>query len=259
MKKMLSSIGIGSAKVDTVLNNDEFVPGEIIEGVVHIEGGKVEQKIEDVYLSIVATYTEIKEFEFGDKEKEMEMTKQAVLSKVKIIDAFTIGKGERVQFPIQVQLSYDTPLTLGKTKVWIQTGLDIDNAIDPSDRDYIRVTPNHLVDGLFKSLEDIGFRMYEVECETTKTLRNRLPFIQEFEFKAKSGPFHARLDELEVVLFVEENKVSAILEIDRKARGSKSLLSEMLEKDESVVRFTYTEEDIPNLQNSLYELINQHS
>ncbi|MFS1512470.1 sporulation protein [Chengkuizengella sp. SCS-71B] len=259
MKKMLSSIGIGGAKVDTILNNDEFVPGEMIEGVVHIEGGKVEQKIEEIYLSIVSTYTEVKEFELGDEEKEMEMTKQVVLSKVKISEVFTIGKNEKKQFPIQIQLPYDTPLTLGKTKVWIQTGLDIDNAIDPSDRDYIRVTPNHLIDGLFKSLEDIGLRMYDVECEATKTLRNRLPFIQEFEFKTKSGPFHGRLDELEVVLFVEENQVTAILEIDRKAKGFKGLLSEMLEKDESVIRFTYTEEDIPNLQNSLYELIDQHS
>ncbi|WP_420826780.1 sporulation protein [Chengkuizengella sediminis] len=25
---------------------------------------------------------------------------------------------------------HDTPLTLGNTKVWIQTGLDIDNATD---------------------------------------------------------------------------------------------------------------------------------
>ena len=31
-KKMLSSVGIGSAKVDTVLDKEECVPGEMIEG-----------------------------------------------------------------------------------------------------------------------------------------------------------------------------------------------------------------------------------
>ncbi|MDP5273956.1 sporulation protein [Chengkuizengella axinellae] len=255
MKKMLSSIGIGSAKVDTVLNNDEFVPGDIIEGVVHIEGGKVEQKIEDVYLSIVTTYTEEREI----NDNEVDLTKQAVLNKIKISEPFTIGKGEKKEFPVQIQLPYDTPLTIGKTKAWIQTGLDIDNAVDPSDRDSIKITPNHLIDGLFKSLEDLGFRLYEVECEASKSLSNRLPFIQEFEFKPTSGPFKGKLDELEVVLFAEESQITVVLEVDRKARGFKGLLSEMLEKDESVIRFTYTVEDIPNLQNGLYEIIEKHS
>ncbi|GAA3326685.1 hypothetical protein GCM10020331_063590 [Ectobacillus funiculus] len=43
-KIFLASVGIGAAKVDTVLQRDEWAVGEEVKGLVHIAGGAVEQK-----------------------------------------------------------------------------------------------------------------------------------------------------------------------------------------------------------------------
>jgi len=54
--KMLSSFGIGSAKVDTKLHKNSYIAGEELTCVVEITGGKVEQKIDEIYLSVKTKY-----------------------------------------------------------------------------------------------------------------------------------------------------------------------------------------------------------
>ena len=44
-QKFLASVGIGNAKVDTVLEKDEYIVGEEILGKVHITGGSVSNKL----------------------------------------------------------------------------------------------------------------------------------------------------------------------------------------------------------------------
>ncbi len=44
-QKFLASVGIGSAKVDTVLEKDEYIVGEEIVGKVHITGGQLASKL----------------------------------------------------------------------------------------------------------------------------------------------------------------------------------------------------------------------
>lgn len=55
-KKILSSIGIGAAKVDTRLNESHCTPGGELTGVVHIEGGSVEQSVDSIYLFFNTLY-----------------------------------------------------------------------------------------------------------------------------------------------------------------------------------------------------------
>ncbi|MEF1229208.1 sporulation protein, partial [Vibrio fortis] len=45
-KKLKASLGIGAAKVDTVLDNIEVFQGGELSGNVHILGGDVEQQID---------------------------------------------------------------------------------------------------------------------------------------------------------------------------------------------------------------------
>ena len=42
-----------------------------------------------------------------------------------------IPANENREIPFSFQLPYETPLTYGKSKVWIKTGMDIKNALDP--------------------------------------------------------------------------------------------------------------------------------
>lgn len=55
-KKMLASLGIGSAQVDARLEQDSLVPGEVVRGEVHITGGDVAQEIDEIYMYVITHY-----------------------------------------------------------------------------------------------------------------------------------------------------------------------------------------------------------
>lgn len=251
--KIFASIGIGAAKVDTKLSSTSYKAGDVVEGIVEVTGGNVEQKIDEIYMTVFATY--IKE---ADDQK---YTKQAEIAKVKLNEPFVITANEKKEIPFSFELPLDTPITKGASRVWIQTGLDIKGAVDPADRDYIEIIPNALTSAILETISNIGFKLRQVENEEAPyRLRKRLPFIQEFEFYPVSGPFRGKLDELEVVFFqISQDEVEVILEIDRRARGLGGFLAEALDMDESIVKLTITTNDVPNLQDKLTDVIARFS
>jgi sporulation-control protein len=252
-QKILASIGVGAASVDTRLEKSTYIPGEKVNGIVVVRGGNIEQKIDEIYLSLMTHYIKEKD----DKK----YVKQAVIHKEKINQPFTILANETKEIPFSFQLPYDTPITLGKTKVWVHTGLEIRNAIDPSDSDFIEVLPTPLMNAVINSVKELGFRLRETECEEVSyRLRKRLPFVQEFEFVPQRGLFRGKLDELEII-FSENNgnSLEIILQIDRRPRGLGGLLAEALDLDESFVRLTYQEKDIPFVKEKIRQTIERYS
>lgn len=251
--KVFASVGIGSAKVDTKLENDTLTAGEQVRGVVEIQGGNVEQKVDEIYLTLNTTY--IKE---SDDKK---YTVSAMIDRFRLVDSFTISPNERKEIPFSFQLPTDTPISIGRTRIWVATGLDIKNAVDPTDKDYISVVPNALVSAVFQAVEELGFRMREADCqEAPYRLRKRLPFIQEFEFVPTSGPFRGKLDELELVFHdITDNQMDVYMQVDRRARGLGGFLSESLGTDETNVRISVSKSDIPNLRSKLQSVIERYS
>ncbi|WP_449536587.1 sporulation protein [Ferdinandcohnia sp. Marseille-Q9671] len=251
--KILSSIGVGSARVDTKLTTDQLRVGEKVSGVVEIVGGSTEQQIDEIYLSLMTTYLK--------ESNDRKFNQQATIEKIKIVERFTIGSNEKREIPFSFVLPLDTPATLGKTKVWIQTGLDIKNAIDPTDKDYLSVSPSPLMAGVLNAVYDLGFSLRKVDCEAAPyRLRKRLPFIQEFEFVPTSGAYRGKLDEVEVMFFPQSpDQLEVLMQVDRRARGLGSFLAEALEMDESYVRFTVNTSDLPNLKSQINSLISRHS
>jgi sporulation-control protein len=251
--KFLATMGIGNAKVDTRLEKDTFLPGEQVQGHVEIVGGNVEQSIDEIYLTLNTTYIK----EHDDKK----YTQTATIERVRINEPFTIGVNEKKVFPFNFNLPMDTPLTYGSTRVWVATGLDIKNAVDPKDADYIKVQPNELIHSLFLALTDLGFKLRNSDCEAAPAkFRGRQPYIQEFEFVPYSGAFRGKLDELELVYFQTNlDSADVYFEIDRRARGLAGLFAEALEMDETRVATTITKNDIPNLASKINALIAKYA
>ena len=54
--KVLASVGIGSAKVDTVLEKNLYTAGETVYGKVVIQGGNTEQEIDSINLALKTKY-----------------------------------------------------------------------------------------------------------------------------------------------------------------------------------------------------------
>lgn len=251
--KVFASVGIGSATVDTKLEKDTYMPGETVKGIVEIRGGKVNQQIDEIYLSLKTNYLR----ESDDRKYNV----TATIDRFRVTAPFNIAANERKEIPFSFQLPYDTPLSIGRSKIWVTTGLDIKGAVDPSDKDYLKIIPNRLMAAVFNAIDNLGFRIREADCEEApRRLRSRLPFVQEFEFVPVSGPFRGRLDELEVVFLPSGyGGLDLLLQVDRRARGLASLFSEALGTDETNLRLSVTDSDIPYLQQKLQTVIQRYS
>lgn len=231
-KKVLASVGIGSAKVDTQLDNNALVPGELVRGKSVIIGGNAEQTIDRINLFVMT--------EVIREKNDRKVHEKIIVDSVSVGNSFTIKAGEKKEIEFQFKLPIHTPPTIGKTRVWIQTGLDVPNAVDPKDRDFIKVNQHAYMKTILSALTDVlGFQLRKVEMEYSKRYR----FVQEFEFKPRSE-FRRDLDELEVMFFMKENEVELLLQIDRRVKGLGSLLSEALEMDESFVRVRFSNHDL---------------
>lgn len=251
--KVFASIGIGAATVDTKLERDTLVPGEAVKGIVEIRGGSVEQQIDAIYLSLYTTYLK--------ESDERKYTVNALIDQVRLNEPFVIKSQETKQIPFSFELPIDTPISMGRTKIWVATGLDIKNAVDPSDKDFIKVVPNPLMEAVLSVVNDLGFRLREVECEEAPyRIRKRLPFVQEFEFVPITGTYRGKLDELEIVFFPSSSTMTDIyMQVDRKARGLGGFLAEALEMDESHVHFTVSSGDLPSLREKINSVIQKFS
>lgn len=237
--KLLKSIGIGSASVDTRLPKRNYMVGETIEGTTFIKGGTGSQTIDSVYLSLMTDY----EVEVDDHK----VRRSVELDRIQLFEPFVLNAGEERVIPFRLRIPMNTPATMGKSAVWLQTGLDIKMAIDPQDRDVIDVAPHPLVNAFIEAASQLGFRLYKVDCEKAPFSMGGAQFVQEFEFKALGGEFRGRLDELEAVFQLTETQVNVTLQIDRRVRDLGSFLAESMGMDESYVRFTFTQADLPNL------------
>ncbi len=251
MKKMMARVGVGSSEVDTILNRNVLVPGETVDGVIKIRAGSVEQTIEKIDLTLHTTYVQ--------KKDDSKVTKSAQIARYAVANQFTIPPNDEREFPFSFTLPLDAPISKGKSKVWLQTGLDIKSAVDPQDKDMIQIAPHPYINAFLQAVDGLGFKLREVENEEAHDF-GRLPFIQEFEFHATHGAFRSRLDELEAVFQpVSKDNIRVILEIDRKARGFSGFLSEMLETDESKVQFMLTTDDVNEIQRQLTDVLNQYA
>ncbi|PTX60714.1 sporulation-control protein spo0M [Melghirimyces profundicolus] len=245
----VASPGIGNAKVDTRLKQAQYRQGEMVEGEVFIQGGQVEQKIDEIYLYLVILY---------HRENSQH---EYVMEEHRLSEVFTIGPRETKVIPFEFQLPHDTPVTTGGCPVFLKTGLDIQMAVDPDDTDGIEVLPHPLVEKVLQVVERIGFQLVDIDFEF-ENFYSRHPFIQEFEFKP-TGDLRGSLDELDLMFYVGEERLEAIFQVDRRATDLMTSLEEALELDRKTFRVSVTAEEVKGgdqeLERKLADLIYQHS
>ncbi|CCN33423.1 sporulation protein [Vibrio nigripulchritudo] len=230
-KKTLASFGIGNAKVDSILQQEVLIPGQNVSIKIHVYGGSSAQEVDNIDLKLCCRY--VREVP-ADNDKShvqegMQTKKQNVkyaLASWQLPYAFTIEPSEERVFDVELPIPWNTPVTIGDAKVWLETGLDISMAIDPTDKDVLTVRPDPLMDGIFTALEEQGLRIRQVECEEAKGFE--LPFVQEFEFVPTTGPYHGRWRELEIVAYRDENELKLWFEVDRRKRGIGGMLAGLL-------------------------------
>ncbi|KGX91630.1 sporulation protein SpoOM [Pontibacillus halophilus JSM 076056 = DSM 19796] len=250
-KKIMASVGIGAAKVDTQLEKDRYIAGEEVTGKVVLTGGNVEQQINGIKLFLM---TEVVR-EMDDKK----FKENQVLQRFNITETFTLGEGENKEIDFSFTLPENTPASFGRLPIWFQTGLDIPNAIDPQDRDHIHVDPSDKIQTVLTAVQhELGFKLRKVEMEYSK----RHGIVQEFEF-TPGGRYRSLLDELELLFFPKPDGLEIVMQVDRRANGIGGLFAEALEMDESHLRISFSKQDLNEgpeaVARELGRIIDQHS
>ncbi|WP_194435101.1 sporulation protein [Vibrio fluminensis] len=211
--KLKASLGIGAAKVDTVLDSMAVMQGESIKGVVHIQGGDVEQQIDAINLKLC---TEMKvESDNGVSYQEF------ILGNLQAVQPFVIAPNENKQVPFEFKLHDETPVTAlnaikNQCHVWVETTLDIDFAIDPKDRDYVEVQPLPVVAKVIGMIQSNGFEMVKADVEKGYlrggNFSSKSGCYQEIEFR---GGSFINKKEIELSFVLEGNYVHCLAEVDR--------------------------------------------
>ncbi|MBD3005962.1 MULTISPECIES: sporulation protein [unclassified Streptomyces] len=213
-KKLLASLGAGGASVETVLTEENVVPGGIVQGEVRIQGGSVAQQIEGLSVGLQARV----EVEGNDQEykQDVEFTRQ------QLGGAFEVQPGavHAVQFGLEIP--WETPITmfmgrhLTGMNVGVTTELAIARAVDSGDLDPVNVHPLPAQQAILDAFGALGFRFKSADLERghIRGTRQRLPFYQEIEFYAPEQ--YRGLNQVELSFVADDREMDVVLEMDKK-------------------------------------------
>lgn len=254
IKRMLASVGIGSAKVDTVLEKSAYYPGETVRGKVYIQGGDIKQQVDRIYLHLMTEYIR--------KRGDDKVRERGMIASFPISEPLVLAPNEKKEILFSFELPLETPMTIYRTKVWVHTGLEIKSSIDPSDHDDITILEHPNILKVRKAIASIGF--YQTDVEQVYLPPNRytkFPVAQEFEYKP-TGNFAAVLDEIEIIYFIREEGLQMLVELDKRNRGLFGAALDALEMDEKIIQVTLTnddlKQDIDSIGTMLKDIIRSH-
>lgn len=129
-KDFLSSIGIGSLKVETVVEMPHLEEGETLNGTVYLDGGDGDQAIDFIELNVIKLIKDTRDDSDFDHYETL-ITKQsmefagAVKSKDTVMQQFEIVPDERWEL--------DNP----KAKLILRTIVHVKNGVNAQDEDEI--------------------------------------------------------------------------------------------------------------------------
>ncbi|MCA9778788.1 MAG: sporulation protein [Candidatus Eremiobacteraeota bacterium] len=249
-RKALASIGIGNAKVDTIIESTEILPGGTLVGKVTMEGGKVEQQVNSIYLELLTDtlFYETREVVTRDYEdydgdgdvdhvhehtdhEERESIRSLRVLKVDVAENFVLKPGEQKEIPFEIPIPIHMPASFLRSQSRLATGLDISMAVDPRDTDAVEVQPCSRVSVLLEAMSSLGMSLSDCVTEHCEDIDPH-EFLQMFEFHPGGGPFYGRVDNIEIRPVPEEHTVRLYIETDKKGRGVSGWFSELMNTDQ---------------------------
>ena len=212
-KKMMASMGAGGGSVETTLSTPSAYPGGVVEGVINIRGGSVDQMIDYVAVGLVARV----EIESGDSEYDSYLK----FHEHRVTGSFKLDDGSSHQVPFQLQIPWECPFNvigghqLSKCFIGVRTELEIQRSVDKTDVDPLAVYALPAHEKLLAAFTQLGFRFKGADMEKGRVTGGSLPFYQEIEFHP-APQFAHNVNELEVTFVTRATEMDVILEIDKR-------------------------------------------
>lgn len=133
-KKFLSSVGIGSVKIDTVVERPNLTEGETLNGTIYFEGGDSDQNVEFIELQVVVQIDEYRE------DSDFQVIEK-VVSKQTLEFFGTVKSKDTVMQQFDIVPDDRWILENPKAKLILRTIVHIQNGIDAQDEDEITYQP----------------------------------------------------------------------------------------------------------------------
>jgi sporulation-control protein len=179
--------------------------GETVAADVEVRGGCPKQDVEAVHFALETRY------------RRGEGSNVGVVDQFTLTEAFTIGADEERTIAVEIHVPHETPVTFGDVQVWVETGLDIELAVDPDDTDYLSVEPDPCLETLLDAVGGMGFDLDEVNAfdDTVAPFETRCGFLQEVEYRPLTAEYADLLDDIELFCHPTPDGVEVAVEIDR--------------------------------------------
>lgn len=130
IKKFLSTIGIGSMKVDTIVDKPVLAHGEMLSGKIYIDGGQSEQLIEFIKLEV------FKRSEGYREDSDFDVTNVSVAEhSIEIVGS--VKSKETRMIPFELIPDERWTSDSDTVKLYLRTSVHIAHAVDVQDEDEI--------------------------------------------------------------------------------------------------------------------------
>lgn len=217
-KKLLASVGIGGATVDTVLQTENLKPNAEFQADIVIRGGDTEQTLSGLELRLM---TEAK------REGEEGTTwEPVILDRWALHEEMTVAAHEEIIIPFTATLPTETPITeiqaqKHQSHVWLETGLSIDMARDASDKDYLAIAPTPVIHMVLSAMDHCGYKLAKADVEVGylngANFSSHSGIYQELEYKPKGMGIFTK--EVELSFITEDDHTHILMERDRRMGG----------------------------------------
>ncbi|MEJ8547890.1 sporulation protein [Brevibacillus borstelensis] len=199
-KKLMAKFGVGAATVDLRLDQPTYRLGETVTGHIHIEGGNVEQRITELSVLLM----------MNARVKGQIVTRQ--VEAVQVAHSFKVlPKPYTVDIPVSFELPQGLAISSPSIQYGLQTKMDVEMALDPTDMDQVQVLPPEPVERVLNAFGRLDLRHKPDSGGLT-------PYGQEFSFFA--GPaLGLPLRELDVVFYSTPGEMRLLLELDLTVPG----------------------------------------
>lgn len=130
LTKFLSTIGIGTMKVETVVEQPQLSHGESLSGKIYINGGKTEQIIEFIELEV------LKRTEGHRGDSDFDVTNECIAKHtIEMIGSVKSKETRMVPFELMPDERWESEAN--NVKLFLRTSIHITNAVDVQDEDEI--------------------------------------------------------------------------------------------------------------------------
>lgn len=126
LRRYMSLIGIGSAKVDLITDKIKYKPNEVVTGYFQIYGGTIEQQIKQIECELVQT--------------NRKLENETIIESVTIHIPQQIEPWEKNKLPFRFQLPNSIKNTNNEVVYHFKTKLIFDEGVKSMDHDYIIIS-----------------------------------------------------------------------------------------------------------------------